>query len=67
MHGLYSYLEIIVDPNTLTTSGQCSCNFGPLCSTNNDTTTLQAVIEALCMRQIIICELYGRIENKSDV
>ena len=29
IHGLYRYLEMIVDTTTLTTSGQCYNNFGP--------------------------------------
>ena len=67
IHGIYRYLEIIGDPTTLTTSGHSSHHFVPLSSSNNDAATLQPVIEALCMRQTIICECCGRIVHKADV
>ena len=47
IRGIYCYLEIIVSPTTLTTSGHCSHHFVPSSSINNDATTLQPVIEAL--------------------
>ena len=56
IHGLYCYLEIIGAPTTLTTSSQCSHNFGTSPSINNDTETLQPVIVALGMRHESICE-----------
>ena len=51
IHGIYRYLEIIGDPTTLTTSGQRSHNFGPLCSINKYTSSLQPVIVDLRMIQ----------------
>ena len=57
---------MVVDPTTLTTSGQHSHHFFPLSSSKNDAATLQPVIAALCMRQKIICECCGRIGNKAD-
>ena len=56
IHGLYCYLEMIVDPPTLTTSGQGSHHFGPSYSTNNDKETIQPVIACLCFQQKLICE-----------
>ena len=50
IHGLYCYLEIIGAPTTLTTSGHRSHHFGPSYYTNNDTETLQPVIEYLQVR-----------------
>ena len=49
IHGIYSYLDMIGDPTTLTTSGQNYNNFGPLYSTNNELASLQTVIAALHM------------------
>ena len=66
IHGIYSYLESIGSPTTLTTSGQRSHNFGPSYSSNNDAATLQPVIVALRMRQKSICECCGRIGHKAD-
>ena len=44
IHGLFSYLESIGAPTTLTTSVQSSRHFGPSSSTNNDTATLKPFI-----------------------
>ena len=66
IHGIYFYLEMIGAPTISTTSYQCSHNFGPSCCTNNDTGTKQPVIEALHIRQNIICEFCERIGHKSD-
>ena len=66
INGLCCYLEMIGDPNTLTTSGQRSCHFGPSSSINNDIETLLTVISYLCMIQKIICEFRGRIGYKAD-
>ena len=49
IYGLYFYLEMIGSPTTLTTSGQCSDNFGTFYSISNDTETTQPVISALRM------------------
>ena len=57
---------MIGDPATLTTSGQSSHHFGPSYCTNNDKSNLQTVVVALQIRQKNICELFGRIGNKSD-
>ena len=65
IHGIYRYLEMIGAPTKLTTSGHCSHHFGSSSSSNNDATTLQPVIEALRMRQEIICECCGRIGHKA--
>ena len=40
IHGIYSYLEIIGAPTTLTTSGQHYHHFGHSYSSNNDAATL---------------------------
>ena len=37
IHGIYRYIEMIISPTILTTSGQRSHHFGPSSSTNNDT------------------------------
>ena len=66
IHGIYYYLDMIVAPTTLTTSGQRSHHFCPSYSSNNDAETLHPVIAALCMRQKIICEFCGRIGHKAD-
>ena len=66
IHGIYSYLEMIGTPTTLTTSGQRSHNFSPSYSINNDTATLQPVIADLCTRQKSICELCVRIGHEAD-
>ena len=52
---LYRYLEMVVAPTTLTTSGLRSHHFGPSYYTNNGTETLQPVIVALFIRQNSIC------------
>ena len=64
--GLYCYLEIILSPTTLTTSGQCSYRFVPLSYTKNDIATLQPVIVSLRIIQKIICECCGRIGHNAD-
>ena len=51
IHGLYSYIDIIVTPTTLTTSGQHSYHFGTSYSINIDTESLHPVIAYLRMRQ----------------
>ena len=51
INGIYSYLDMIGSPTTLTTSGQSSHNFSPSFSINNDTAYLQPVIADLCTRQ----------------
>ena len=56
IHGIYSYLEIIVSPTILTTSGQSSCHFRPSYSTNYDTETTHSVIAAILVRQNLICK-----------
>ena len=66
IHGIYRYLEMIGSPNTLTTSGQRSHNFGPSYSTNNGTETLQPVIAALCIIHKSIWKFCGRIGHKAD-
>ena len=55
IHGIYSYLEMMGSPTTLTTSGQRSNDFSPSSSSNNDAETFQTVIAAPCMRQKSIC------------
>ena len=50
IHGIYSYLDMIVAPTTLTTLVQTSHHFGPLYSINNYTASLQPVIVYLRMR-----------------
>ena len=67
IHGLYSYIEMIGFPTTLTTSGWRYHPFGTSCSINNDTETLHPVISDLCTRKKIICECCGRIWHKDDV
>ena len=54
--GLYRYLEMIVSPTILTTSGQSSCHFRPSYSTNNDTETTHPFIAAILVRQNLICK-----------
>ena len=66
IHVIYRYLEMIVDPTTLTTSGKCSHNFGPSSSRNNDAENLQPVIVALHMIQRSIYECCGGIGHKAD-
>ena len=66
IHELYSYIETIEAPTTLTTSGQNSHHFGPSSSTNNNTSTIQPVIAALHMRQKIICEFCVSIGHKAN-
>ena len=67
IHGLYHYLEMIVSPTTLTTSGQRSYHFGTSYYTNTDTSNLQQVIAALRVGQKIIFECCGKIRHKADV
>ena len=50
IHGIYRYLDMIVAPTTLTTSGHRSHHLGPSSSRNNDAANLQPVIVALRMR-----------------
>ena len=66
INGIYRYLEMILDPTTLTTSGQISYHFVPSSSTKNDAETTQPVIAALHMRQKSIYECCGRIGHKPD-
>ena len=66
IHGIYRYIEMIVAPNTLTTSVQHSHYFGLSSSSNNDAETIHQFIEALRMIQKIICECCGRIGHKVD-
>ena len=47
INGIYRYLDMIGYPTKLTTSIQCSNNFSPLSSINNDASTLQPVIASL--------------------
>ena len=49
IHGIYRYLEMIVSPTTLNTSGQHSHHFGPSSSRKNYAETLQLVIIDLRM------------------
>ena len=49
-----------------TTSVQRSHHFGPLSSTNNDTTTLNPNIASLCVQQKILFKLCRRIVHKAD-
>ena len=56
IHGIYSYIEMIGAPTTLTTSGHRSHHFVSSSSSNNYATTLQPVIAALRMRQKSIYE-----------
>ena len=63
-NGIYSYLEMLGDPTTLTTSGQRSHRFSPSSSINNDTVSLQTVIAALRIIQKSICECCERIGHK---
>ena len=63
---IYNYLDIIVVPITLTTSGHRSRRAVPLSSVNNDTESLKTVISAFHMRQNSICEFCGRIGHKYD-
>ena len=66
IRGIYRYLETIEASTTLTTSGQRSHNFSPSSSRNNNASTLQSVIVALCTRQMSIFECCGIIGDKSD-
>ena len=66
IHGIYRYLDIIVAPTTLNTSGQRSRHFGPSSSIKKDTASLQPVITALRMRQKSICGCCGSIGHKAD-
>ena len=58
--------KIIGSPTALTTSGQNSNHFVHFSSTNNDTATLQPVIENLLTRQKSIFECRGRIGHKAN-
>ena len=51
IHGLYSYIEIIVSPTILTTSDHFYHHFSPSSSTNNDIEIIQKVVAAPCMIQ----------------
>ena len=66
IHGIYRYIDMIVDPTTFTTSGQLSHSFIPVSSINNDTESLQPVIADLSTRQMIISEFCGIIGHKAD-
>ena len=57
---IYSFLDMIGAPTTLTTSGHRSHHFGSSSSRKNDATTLHPVIAALRMRHKSICECCGR-------
>ena len=49
IHGIYCCLDIIVSQTTLNTSCRDSHHFGTSSSTNNNTETLQPVIEDICV------------------
>ena len=66
IHGIYSYLEMIGDQTTLTTSGQCFHHFSPSSSSKNDAETPKPVIAALHTKQKSICECCRRIGQKAD-
>ena len=66
INGFCCYLDIIVSPNKLTSSIQRSQPFSNYYYNNNDKYFLQTFIEALCIRQKITCECYGRIGHKAD-
>ena len=66
IYGLYSYLEIIEAPTTLTTSVQRSHNFFPSSSTKIYTETLQKVIVSLRIRHNIIWKCCGIIGHEAD-
>ena len=56
INGIYSYIDMIGAPTTLTTSGQCSHNFGPSSAINNDISFLHPVIVNLRTTQKSICK-----------
>ena len=66
IHGIYLYLDMIVDPTSLTTSGQRFHHFIPSYSRNNYAATLQPIIVDLRTRHKSIFECCGRIGHKSD-
>ena len=59
MHDLYTYLDIIGDPNNLTYSGQKYHSTGP--QNNIDSWYLHPVIAAPRGRKMIIFECYGQL------
>ena len=65
IHGTYIYLQMIGSPTIFTTSVQCSHHFGPSCSINNHTASLQPVIADFCMIQKSFCECCGRIGHNA--
>ena len=65
-NGIYSYLEIIVSPTTLTALGQRYHHFSPSSSINNDKTYLRTVNASLRTRQKNIFECCGRVVHKYD-
>ena len=67
IHGIYSYLEMIGAPTTLTTSGQCSRHFCPLSSIKSDTTYIQPFTAAIRVIQKSFCKCCVRIVYKADV
>ena len=66
IRGSYSYLEIIGDPTSLTTSVHHSRHLGPSSSINNYKKSLQTDIADICMRQKSICKWCGSIVHKTD-
>ena len=66
IHGIYWYIEMIVSPTTLTTSGQISHHLSPSSSIKNDAEHLQPVLAAIHMRQKSNCKLCGIIGHKDD-
>ena len=65
IHRLYPYLEIIISPTNLTSSGQLYYHFGTSSSTKNEK-TLQPAVAYLCVQHKVVCELCGRIGHKAD-
>ena len=65
MNVIYFYIEMIGDPTTLTTSGQCSRHFGPSYSIKNDIASLHPFISNVHIRQKSICKCSGSIGYKA--
>ena len=66
IHGLYSYLDIILSLNNLTSSVHIYHPIGKSFSSNNCTDCLRLVIADLYVRQNIICELCGIIGHEAE-
>ena len=66
IHVLYRYIEIILSPNSLTSLGQRSRHVGTLSYIQNDTETIQPVIEAMRVWKNIIFKCCERIGHKAD-